>query len=170
MSEYVAPTRIQNVAAGWEDFDKLPPDVQAEAWAQLRIEAARRVDGIERRESGLLDFPEDQPAPRPKRAWKPQPLQDPGAALDDIPTLDYVHALTGYEVHERRQSCCPLPGHEDARPSFKAYDDGGFNCFGCNRGGTIFQFAAHLWGIPLPLRGDSFREVRARLLHELGMT
>lgn len=169
LTEYVAPTRIQNVAASWEDFDKLPLDVQTEAWAQLRIEAARRVDGIAHHE-GSIYLPVVA-APRPKRAWKPRRVNDPSAALDTLETSDYVHALTGTEVAPRKPACCPLPGHDDDSPSFSVTrsDPTHFYCYGCNRGGSIFDFAAHLWEIPGSLRGDRFREVRDRLLDELGI-
>ncbi len=36
---------------------------------------------------------------------------------------------------------CPLPGHEDRTPSFCVYvADQRFYCFGCNRGGDVFEF------------------------------
>lgn len=165
--EYRCPQRIQNLpVTNWDKFDRLPDDVQAEAWAQLRVETDRRVDGIARYESERLEFPEDA-KPAPARTWTPRPT-DVGAELDDIPTGTYVHALTGLEVEVGRRAHCPLPGHEDKRPDFKPYPDGHFNCFGCNRGGRIWDFGAHLWGYSLPLRGDVFREVRARLLEVFG--
>lgn len=165
-SGYIAPTRIQNIARSWDDFDALPVDVQAEAWTQLAHEAKQRTDGIAHYE-GTIDVPLPLP-PKPKRTWTPRPV-DPGSKLDEIETSDYVQALAGIEVDYRRNACCPFPDHEDSGPSFKAYDNGSFMCFGCGRGGAIFQFAAALWGIPGPLRGDTFRDVRDRLLDELGL-
>ena len=35
---------------------------------------------------------------------------------------------------------CPLPGHDDASPSFHIYDDHAW-CFGCNCGGDQIQLA-----------------------------
>lgn len=165
--EYRDPVRIQDFAS-WEAFEKLDPAAQDVVWAQLRGEIDLKVEGIARYESGLLDFP-PEPKPARKRAWTPRPI-DKGAALDDIETPDYVFALTGEDVQPGRSASCPLPDHDDRSPSFVAYGGGSFNCFGCNRGGTIFQFAAYLWGYPMPLRGDTFREIRARLLDTLRMT
>lgn len=44
---------------------------------------------------------------------------------------------------------CPLPGHDEQTPSFH-FDDaaGTWYCFGCARGGDVFELARHLWGEP----------------------
>lgn len=163
------PARIQNLTGSWEDFDRLHPAVQAGAWTQLALEAKRKTDGIACYES-VVDVPIQLPPP-PERKWTPRPM-DPGWQLDDIPTSEYVHALTGTEVEPGRRANCPFPDHEDHSRDFSVTrnDPSGFHCYGCNRGGTIFQFAAILWGYALPLRGENFRAVRSRLLNELGMT
>jgi len=85
----------------------------------------------------------------------------------DPPT--FVEALTGLHVPPSGMVSCPLPGHDDRTPSFKAYPDAerGVWCHGCQRGGSIYDFAAQLWGYPLPLRGPDFLEVKRRLLDEL---
>jgi CHC2 zinc finger len=79
----------------------------------------------------------------------------------------YVEALTGHEAPGHRMICCPLPDHEDGTPSFRAYPDPeeGWFCFGCARGGTIYDFAAALWG--LQTRGSGFVELRQRLARAL---
>lgn len=156
---------MQNVT-GWDGFDKLPADAQDAAWAQLALEAKNRTDGIAHHE-GVIDLPVKRSEP-PKRTWMPRPTT-PGRALDDIPTLDYVQALTGHEVPIGRFARCPLPDHDDSTPSFKA-DQHLWVCYGCNRGGRIFDFAAALWGYAPPLRGGTFREIRNRLLDELGIS
>ncbi len=54
--------------------------------------------------------------------------------------------------------------HDDSDPSLQLYrDGGGFYCFGsgCKAGGTIFDFAGHLWGISP--KGAGFLEIRERL-------
>lgn len=81
-----------------------------------------------------------------------------------IPAADYVYALTGRSQNGEGKVHCPF--HNDSTPSLQLYPDGGFYCFGsgCRRGGTIFDFAGHLWGIPP--RGPSFRELRRRLLEQ----
>jgi DNA primase len=60
---------------------------------------------------------------------------------------------------------CPF--HEDRTPSLQLYEDGSFYCFGCDRGGTIYDFAARLWGIGTERR--EFLELRARLVGELAI-
>lgn len=52
---------------------------------------------------------------------------------------------------------CPLPGHEDASPSFSVYpEEQHFYCYGCNRGGDVFAFLQLVEGV-------SFREAVERL-------
>lgn len=147
-------------AEDWEHFESLPEEQQEKAWALLAHRAKMRSDGIAHH-SGVMDIPVER-TPKPARTWKPHSAIR-GRELDSIPTPDYVQALTGEEVDPRRQACCPLPDHEDSTASFKAYDNCSWTCYGCNRGGRIFDFAAALWGIHGPLRGDTFREVRDRL-------
>ena len=64
-----------------------------------------------------------------------------------IPAAEYVRVLAGRSPNREGKVCCPF--HADSHPSLQLYPDGGFYCFGsgCRRGGTIFDFAAHLWGI-----------------------
>lgn len=41
---------------------------------------------------------------------------------------------------------CPLPGHDEKTPSFHINEkDQTFFCFGCQRGGDLFELARHLW-------------------------
>lgn len=148
----------------WREFEMWhTQEEQDAAWAQLAAEANARTDGIAHFE-GVIDLPvERAPAP-PPRVWTPRPNQ-PGQDLDSIPTEHYVHTLTGEEVRQGKRCDCPLPDHDDHSRDFAVTreSDTGWCCYGCNRGGTIFQFAAYLWGYPVPLRGDAFREVRERL-------
>jgi CHC2 zinc finger len=109
----------------------------------------------------------------------PEPLSDgarenrchrrPRTALDGelraIPTEDYVRMLTGRAPASARKVACPF--HDDRHPSLHMYDGGSFYCFGCRRGGTIYDFAAHVWFSGQPasaLRGRRFIEVRERLM------
>jgi hypothetical protein len=77
----------------------------------------------------------------------------------------YVRDLTGIGV----DSCggkvqCPF--HPDKTPSLHVYSsaDRGWFCFGCQRGGGIFQLAALVGGYGLPLRGADFLRVESTLL------
>lgn len=82
-------------------------------------------------------------------------------ALLAIPAPEYVSVLA--ELTPNREGKVPCPFHEDSNPSLQLYPDGGFYCFGsgCRRGGTIYDFAGHLWGIDP--RGEGFLELRERL-------
>lgn len=85
--------------------------------------------------------------------------------LRTIPATDYVPALTGQELGRDGKTHCPLH-EEDRTPSLQAYpEDRGWYCFGCGRGGNIYDLGAHLWNIGT--RGDEFRELRRRLAREL---
>jgi len=74
--------------------------------------------------------------------------------------------LAGITVGTDAKVRCPFGDHSDRTPSLHAYPhaDQGWYCFGCSRGGTIYEFAAALAGLSLPLRGDDFKAVRAVLL------
>jgi DNA primase len=49
------------------------------------------------------------------------------------------------------KACCPLPGHHERTPSFYYYPDGGYWCFGCQRGGKdVISFAFHYWELSYP--------------------
>jgi hypothetical protein len=73
----------------------------------------------------------------------------------------YVRVLTGQAVPASRKVRCPL--HDDRRPSLHVYrdPDRGWFCFGCRRGGSIYDLAGLLWGIEP--RGRGFLVLRRRL-------
>lgn len=85
-----------------------------------------------------------------------------------IPAAEYARVLVGRSPNREGKVLCPF--HEDSNPSLQLYPDGGFYCFGsgCRAGGTIFDFAGHLWlagqSQDMPLRGRQFIEVRRRLM------
>jgi hypothetical protein len=90
-------------------------------------------------------------------------LIDPGdlQRLRDAATSRRVAKLLGAELKSDGTGCCPL--HEDARPSFKAYDGGGWKCFaGCGGGPDSLS----LW--LAKTRGRLSEEAR-RLAAELGI-
>lgn len=37
--------------------------------------------------------------------------------------------------------------HNDKTPSLQLYPDHSWYCFGCQQGGSIYEFAAALWGV-----------------------
>lgn len=78
-----------------------------------------------------------------------------------VPATEYVRVLTGLTPNREGKVRCPF--HEDRDPSLQLYPDGSFFCFGssCRRGGSIYDFASSLWGIPA--RGVGFLEISGRL-------
>ena len=93
-----------------------------------------------------------------------------GDPLMALPPERYVLALTGQRVGRDRKVRCPL--HPDRTPSLHVYEDParGWYCFGCRRGGSVYDLAGALWSSGpstgaggRSLRGPRFLEVRDRL-------
>jgi hypothetical protein len=104
----------------------------------------------------------------PKRPLAPAASRRHGERSDPLLAIEpasYVEALTGHAVPRERKINCPL--HQDRTPSLHVYQqpENGWHCYGCNRGGTIYDLAAALWG--LKTKGADFLALRARLSHEL---
>jgi CHC2 zinc finger len=95
-----------------------------------------------------------------RRAWHPL-----DRALLAIPAERYVQELAGIRPSRAGKLCCPF--HDDHNPSLQLYEDGGWYCFGCRQGGTIYDFAALLWSAGTKDR--AFLRLRARLAAELGV-
>lgn len=83
--------------------------------------------------------------------------------LREIPTATYVRVLAGSEL-----PTCPLHAH--AEPTLHADKlagaETGFYCSVCEREGSIYDFAAHLWGwaSPFDLTGARFYSMQRALL------
>lgn len=73
----------------------------------------------------------------------------------------YVERLTGAAVGRDGKVRCPF--HEDRTPSLHVYEDPqrGWLCFGCARGGTIYDLAALVW--QRDTRGSHFLALRREL-------
>jgi hypothetical protein len=109
----------------------------------------------------LLELVKASPTRARRSALPPRETLDP---LFAIGAEIYVPALSGCEPGPDWKIHCPF--HDDAEPSLHIYDAGrGWFCFGCRRGGTIIDFASHLWG--LEPRGEGFFEIRQRVAEEL---
>lgn len=98
----------------------------------------------------------------------------PGAAALRIISADpllsieparYIPELTGLALGRDSKVSCPF--HEDRTPSLHVFAtaERGWFCFGCGRGGSIYDLAASLWG--LQTRGGEFVELRERLTRAL---
>jgi hypothetical protein len=96
-------------------------------------------------------------------------MRHPGAdAVDPLLHVQPAHfaeLLVGRVPGRDRKICCSF--HEDRTPSLHLYETGeqGWYCFGCGRGGDIYDFAGALWG--LKTRGRDYLELRRRLSEQL---
>ena len=81
--------------------------------------------------------------------------------LLQIAPREYVERLTGSVAGRDRKLRCPF--HDDNTPSLHVFEEPerGWFCFGCGRGGSIYDFAAMLWG--RGLRGAEFVRLRQDL-------
>lgn len=102
---------------------------------------------------------------RPNRGGSHRPA-DP---LRQIPPSVYFAALTGLEPSREGKVCCPLRAHVDPGPSCHVYESAGegWYCFGCGRGGDIYELAGELWG--LRREGREFLELRDLLAKRFGL-
>jgi CHC2 zinc finger len=142
---------------GTRNFKHEPPAaVVAERLRSWRRFSARQL---------VNELP-DPPAPRAVA------VNGDGAGVSDDEPLRrvapavYVQALTGRLVGRDGKIACPF--HDDSSPSLHVYGEPerGWYCFGCGRGGSIFDLAAEVYG--LSPRGRDFIELRRRLEHALG--
>lgn len=108
-----------------------------------------------------------EPAPtvhrRSARPRKARASEDPLLA---VPPPVYFERLTGRRVGRSGKVRCPF--HDDRTPSLHVYRDParGWYCFGCGRGGSIYDLAASLWG--RGTQGREFVELRRELGRRLG--
>lgn len=118
----------------------------------------------ERARVGAEELVHFGPRERPKRAaliggGERGPGGDPLLALR---ARVYVERLLGVRVGRSGKVRCPF--HEDRTASLHVYEEPGrgWYCFGCGRGGSVYDLAAELWG-----RGTRGREF-VRLQRDLG--
>jgi CHC2 zinc finger len=88
-----------------------------------------------------------------------------------VPPPVYFERLTGLRVRRSGKLRCLF--HDDRHPSLHVYPEAGrgWYCFGCGRGGSVYDLAALLWltgqsgggGSVRKLRGREFLWVRHRL-------
>jgi hypothetical protein len=133
--------------AGTRSHKHTPP-----AAVRIQSQRAQRV-----RVEELLATLGELPPARPQRSRR----ASGGRPLDAVTPEVYVRALTGQRVGRSRKVRCPL--HDDQRPSLHVYvePERGWYCFGCRRGGTVFDLAGWLW--QRPTRGAQFTALRAEL-------
>jgi len=118
------------------------------------------------------------PDPEPPRAPLAGGSQGSSRGNDELHAIAppaYFLALAGAPVPEGGgMVCCPLPDHEDAYASCQVFAEPGRGwwCFGCLRGGRIYDLASLLangtWG--RELRGESFTAAREIVRSAVGAT
>jgi hypothetical protein len=81
----------------------------------------------------------------------------------------YFRELAGVEPDRGGKVCCPLPDHDDPDPSCHVYGAAaqGWYCYGCGRGGDIYELAGALWG--LRREGREFIQLRGLLERRFGI-
>lgn len=69
----------------------------------------------------------------------PTPLEPQGSVVQRATVRDVLR-FAGVAVPDdpRKLIRCPLPGHNDSMPSFRAFDKG-FVCFGCSKKGGLLD-------------------------------
>jgi RepB DNA-primase from phage plasmid/CHC2 zinc finger len=106
-----------------------------------------------------------------------RPFQRRGSARQQRFTSDpllavapaiYVERLLGCTVPRHRKVRCPF--HDDADASLHVYRRAaqGWYCYGCHRGGSVYDLGSLLYAIPA--RGPQFLELKARLAEALSIS
>lgn len=82
-------------------------------------------------------------------------------SLQSVAPRVYFERLTGVRVGSSGKVRCPF--HEDRTPSLHVYDEPerGWFCFGCGRGGSIYDLASLVW--ERGTRGREFIQLRREL-------
>jgi hypothetical protein len=143
------------------NFKHTPP-----APTTLEVADLSRVYSYDFLVGGLTDpQPKPQPAPRRELARRSGVGDGVDEQLRSIATADYIARLTGRQLNREGKIACPF--HEDHNPSLHAYPDGSWACFGCGKGGTIYDFAGYLFG--LQTKGRAFLALRERLAETFGV-
>lgn len=108
----------------------------------------------------------DPPGATGGRGSGTRPRRVRGDALLGLEPERYVSVLTGQRVGPSRKVRCPL--HDDRTASLHVYrePERGWFCFGCRRGGSVYDLAAALWRIEP--RGSGFVAVREGLRNRFG--
>lgn len=124
---------------------------------RLMAEGPREPCRLEDLVGGLPDPPAATVPPRTRRSSR----LSGGDWLLELAPQQYVSVLTGQPVGRTHKIRCPL--HPDQTPSLHVYDDParGWYCFGCRRGGTVYDLAGGMWSIEP--RGSGMAALRAGL-------
>jgi len=99
--------------------------------------------------------------PRQRARTSAVSLRSRADVLRAVPPRVYVERLTDQQVARSGKIHCPF--HEDRTPSLHVYPEPGrgWYCYGCRRGGSVYDLAALLW--QRETRGQEFHRLRADL-------
>jgi len=145
-------------------FELLPQALREEAWTEAATFAHAASEMLWELETPVERPAKAKPRPRLVRAVTSAVRSGEDVLLEVSPAT-YVEALLGVDVPPSGMIRCPFTDHEDRTPSFKVYAESGWHCFGCGRGGTIYDLGAAVFG--LSTRGRDFKELRVLLANSL---
>jgi hypothetical protein len=145
---------------------RLPGTFNQRRGQWCRIVRADRSRAPAEPEAIRVALPDPDPPHSVSRNGRPghgSPMADDELQLIAPPA--YFHALCRLPVPEDGGMVkCPLPDHDDAYASCQVFGEAeqGWWCFGCSRGGRIYDLASLMSGGPWgrELRGEAFRSVR----------
>jgi hypothetical protein len=114
------------------------------------------ADALERQLPREQRVESNVPTPGPR-----VPVSSATDELQSVPPRVYFERLTGLRVGRSGKVCCPF--HEDRTPSLHVYEEPGrgWYCFGCGRGGSIYDLASLVW--QRGTRGREFIQLRREL-------
>lgn len=144
---------------GTQNFKHTPPaQVRAERMQPWRRVSARAL---------LADLPDLPTLPAGPVEHRPAGDTDDDDPLRRVAPAVYVQALTGLTPGRDGKVSCPFHG-PDRTPSLHVYEDpaAGWYCYGCQRGGSIYDLGAEVFG--MATRGHEFIQLRRRLHAALG--
>lgn len=105
-------------------------------------------------------------APKPSHMPNKQLLREQLDEIKERVSLgSFIEGFTTTKLERRAGDywcSCPLPGHDDTTPSFHLDERGDlFYCFGCHRGGDLFEFVRQWLGVDEFRRAVDFLRVVA---------
>ncbi|MGI9253111.1 MAG: CHC2 zinc finger domain-containing protein [Thermomicrobiales bacterium] len=165
----------------WEDLH-----AEALVWRGLRADFQHELERLEEDDPGrqtlifgveyaemklgdLLDALENTARHAPPGEafpWPPsvrrmgETFAEAKARLDLPEVIERLTGLTLLRMGRQWTMCCPLPGHDDARPSFTVSPEKQvWYCHGCHRGGDVITFVQELY--QLVNAGAALRALRS---------